>query len=76
MKEGCPLSPTLVLLYYDIPIREATERCPKGCLYAFVDNIAVRAPTTEAFLQTLDKLHHVAQTMGLRFNKDKTEVYR
>ena len=28
MKEGCPLSPTLFLLYYDILLRETKERCP------------------------------------------------
>ena len=65
MKEGCPLSPTLFLLYYDILLRETKERCPGAQPYVFVDDIAVRAPT----------LHDVAYTMGLRFNKDKTEVY-
>ena len=75
MKEGCPLSPTLFLLYYDILLRETKEGCPEACLYVFVDDIAVRAPTTDALLQTLNTLHEVAHTMGLRFNKDKTEVY-
>ena len=75
MKEGCPLPPTLFLLYYDILLREATERCLDACLYVFVDDIAVRAPTTDTLLHTLDALHEVAHTMGLRFNKDKTEVY-
>ena len=74
MKEGCPLSPTLFLLYYDILLRETMERCPRARLYVFVDDIAVRAPTKEALLHTLDTLHDVAYTMGLRFNKDKTEV--
>ena len=45
MKEGCPLSPTLILLYYDILPRETMERCYEACLYVFVDDIAVRAPT-------------------------------
>ena len=74
MKEGCPLSPTLFLLYYDILLRETMERCPGARLYVFVDDIAVRAPTREALLHTLDTLHDVAHTMGLRFNEDKTEV--
>ena len=30
MKEVCPLSPTLFLLYYDILLRETKERCPGG----------------------------------------------
>ena len=76
MKEGCPLSPTLFLLYYDILLRETIERCPGARLYVFVDDIAVRAPTKEALLRTLDTLHEVAYTTGLRFNKDKTEVCR
>ena len=75
MKEGCPLSPTLFLLYYDILLRETKERCPGAHLYVFVDDIAVRAPTKETLLHTLDTLHEVAYTMGLRFNKDKIEVY-
>ena len=74
MKEGCPLSPTLFLLYYDILLRETMERCPGARLYVFVDDIAVRAPTKEALLHTLDTLHDVAHTMGLHFNKDKSEV--
>ena len=41
----------------------------------FVDDIAVRGATRESLLHTLDTLHEVAYTMGLRFNKDKTEVY-
>ena len=75
MKEGCPLSPTLFLLYYDILLRETKERCPGAHLYVFVDDTVVRAPTKESLLHTLDTLHEVAYTMGLRFNKDKTEVY-
>ena len=75
MKEGCPLSPTLFLLYYDILLRETKERGPDACLYVFIDDIAVRAPTRGSLLHTLDTLHEVACTMGLRFNKDKTEVY-
>ena len=70
-----PLSPTLFLLYYDILLRETKERCPEAQLYVFVDDIAVRAPTKETLLRTLDTLHDVAYTMGLRFNKDKIEVY-
>ena len=75
MKEGCPLSPTLFLLYYGILLRETKERRPEACLYVFVHDIAVRAPTTDALLQTLNTLHEVAHMMGLRYNKDKTEVY-
>ena len=45
-----------------------------GQLYVFVDDIAVCAPTKETLLHTLDTLHDLAYTMGLRFNKDKTEV--
>ena len=75
MKEGCPLSPTLFLLYYDILLRDTKERCLDACLDVFVDDIAIRAPTTDALLHTLDALHEVAHMMGLRFSKDKTEVY-
>ena len=59
MKEGCPLSPILFLLYYDILPRETMERCLEACLYVFVNNIAVRAPRTEALFQTLDTLHEL-----------------
>ena len=51
------------------------ERCPQAYLYVFVDDVSVRASTTEALLQTLIALHQVAHTMGFRFNKDEIEVY-
>ena len=76
MKEGCPLSPTLFFLHYDILLRETKERCPDACLYVFVDDITVRTPTRGSLLHTLDTLHEVAHTMELRFNKDKAEVYQ
>ena len=76
IQDGCPLSRTIFLLYYDIFLRETMWRCPEACLYVFVANIAVPTPATEALLQTLDTLHEVVHTMGLRFNKEKTEVYR
>ena len=75
MKEGCPLHPTLFLLYYDILLRETMELCPQAYLYVFVDDVSVRASTTEALLRTLNALHQVAHTMGFRFNKDKIEVF-
>ena len=46
-----------------------------ACLYVFVDDIAVRAPTRDALLETLDTLHEGAHMMGMCFNKDKTEGY-
>ena len=71
-----PLTNTIrILLHYDILLRETKKGCPGAHLYVFVDDIAVRAPTRESLLHTLDTLHEVAYTMGLRFNKDKTEVY-
>ena len=75
MKEGCPLSPTLFLLYYDVLLRETLSRHPDAQLYVFVDDIAVRATNQAALLNTLNHLHHVAYRMGLRFNADKTETY-
>ena len=43
MKEGCPLSPTLFLPYYNVLLWETLSRHPKAHLYVFVDDIAVRA---------------------------------
>ena len=74
MKEGCPLSPTLFLLCCDTLLRETMEICLAACLYVFVDDTVVWAPTTEALLQTLDTLHEVAHTMGLRVNKHSTDL--
>ena len=75
MKEGCPLSPTLFFLYYDVLVRETLIQHPQAHLYVFVDDIAVRAATKTFLTETLNHLHHVAQRMGLRFNADKTEIY-
>ena len=75
MKDGCPLSPILFLYCYDILRRKTRERCPDAWLHVFVDDIAVPAPMTHALLHTIHTLHEVAHTMGLHFDKDKTEVY-
>ena len=76
MKEGCLLSPTLFLLYYDVLPRETMSRQPDAQVYVFVDDIAVRATKQAALLNTLNHLHHVAHRMGFRFNADKTETYQ
>ena len=44
-------------------------------LYAFVEDIAIRADRPSTLTDTLNQLHGVAHHMGLCFNKDKTEVY-
>ena len=75
MKEGCPRSPTLLLLYYDVLLREAMLRQLDAQLYVFVDDIAIRATNQAALLDTLNHPHHVAYRMGLSLNADKTEGY-
>ena len=75
MKEGCPLSPTLFLLYYDVLLRETLSCHPEAHLYVFLDDIAVRAAPKTALTETLNQLHHVAYLMGLHFNADKTGLY-
>ena len=75
MKEGCPLSPTLFLLYYDVLLPETLSRSSQAHPWVFVDDIAVRAADQTALLDALNHLHHVAHRMGLHFNTDKTETY-
>ena len=75
MKEGCPLSSTIFLLYYDVLLRETLPRHPDTQVYVFVHASAIRATNEAALLDTLNHLHHVAYRMGLRFNADKTETY-
>ena len=73
MKKGCPLSPTLFLLYYDVLLRETLSRHPSAHLYVFVDDIAVRATNQAALLDTLNHRHHVAYRMGLHFIRTKSK---
>ena len=65
MKEGCPLSPTLFLLYYDVLLQAPLSRNPDTHLYVFVDDIAVRAADQASLLDTLNDLYHVVYRMGL-----------
>ena len=75
IKAGCPLLPTLFLLYYDVLPRQNMSRKLAAQLYVFVDDIAVRAASQAALLDTLNHLHHVTYLMGVRFCGDKTETY-
>ena len=65
----------LFLLYHNVPLRETMSRQADTQFYVFVDDIAVRATSQAALLDTLNHLHHLAYRMGLRFNADKTKTY-
>ena len=75
MKEGCPLSPILFLLFYDVLLRGTVSKQADAQLYVLVDDIAGRPTSPTALFDTLNHVHHVAYCMGLLFIADKTETY-
>ena len=64
MKEGCRLSVTLFLLYYDILLRETLVRHLNANLCVFVDDIAVGVDYPSIVTETLNHLHDVAHLAG------------
>ena len=60
IKEGCPLSLIVFLLYYDALLRGTLSRHPEEHLYVLVDDIAVRAAYKTALTETRSQLHNEA----------------
>jgi hypothetical protein len=77
VRQGCPASPTLFLLFFDAVIRhisEAVSTFPDTSLHAFVDDLGLLSPHPEAHAAMLACFNRVAVPLGLRLSPHKSVI--
>ena len=74
VKQGCPLSPILFVLCYDVMIRALqSDEFPRETLGA-ADDLVVLSPTLDSLLTSLPIIDSFAAQSGLGINKGKTAI--
>jgi hypothetical protein len=74
LKEGCPLSPLMFLLYYELLLKELKLTYPSLKFFAYMDDLAFIANSPQEVQMVLSTLTELSHALGFRFNKGKTEI--
>lgn len=75
MRQGCPLSPLLFNIYYDVILRIMREEGEQAII-AFADDTGIVTATGEQMQKTLKKMEKICAIFGIKLNPKKTEVYQ
>ena len=73
VKQGCPLSPLLFAICYDVLLRRLIAK-PTVSPYAFADDLAASASSIGDIIWTLRTLIEFSRFSGLGLNIDKTSI--
>ena len=73
VKQGCPLSPLLFAICYDVLLRRLIAK-PTVSPYAFADDLAASASSIGDISWTLRTLIEFSRFSGLGLNIDKTSI--
>jgi len=78
VKQGCPLSPLLFVLCYDILIFKMNDSISRLeaniTIYAFADDLAIDSAKLPPLLSCMKLIDNFSSISGLGLNKDKTEI--
>ena len=74
VKEGCPLSPLLFCVVYEMFHGTLAAEFPSVHLYTYMDDVAFVLPDRSTTLAVLKGVTDLGNTLGLHVNKAKTEV--
>ena len=75
MKEGCPLSPLLFCVVYEMIHGTLAAEFPSVHFSTYMDDVAFVSPDRSTMLAVLRRVTDLGNTLGLHVNKGKTEVY-
>jgi hypothetical protein len=73
VKQGCPLSPLLFALCYDMLLQQLAKKDDHDA-YAFADDLALDAASIRPIISALRTIQKFADFSGLGLNLDKTVV--
>jgi ribonuclease HI len=73
VKQGCPLSPLLFALCYDVLLRYLSNKSSHRD-YAFADDLAIAAHNLNTIISTLKIIHNFSLYSGLGLNIKKTTI--
>ena len=73
VKQGCPLSPLLFAICYDV-LLDALEEDVQASLYAFADDLAVSAEDTMEIIFAINIIDRFSFFSGLGINKAKSAI--
>ena len=74
VKQGCPLSPLLFVLIYDVLISELKQKLPELTPLGAADDLAVVGPDLKELLEALKIIDEFSKASGLGTNKKKTAI--
>ena len=73
VKEGCPCSPLLFSIVYELLLKQLILKYPNAFVY--VDDIAIIVKSQDELEHLFADLSVWGSQIGIRFNPDKTEVF-
>ena len=73
VKEGCPCSPLVFSIVYELPLKQLIATYPNA--FAYVDNIAINVKCQDELEHLLADLSVWGSQIGIRFNPEIIEVF-
>ena len=74
VKQGCPLSPLLFVICYDVLLHKLAQANLPISQHAFADDLALASQNIDTIITALDTIQEFASHSGLGLNINKTDI--